>query len=410
MIQLFTPPQRQLQHFIAEPDGIVKTSQCLAPKRLTQHVAGIAATTIHTESEPQILTGNGKPVGRLAKLGHVVGLGPIGKLDILCQIQNGTAAHRLAKVAGGDLRQLMGFIKHIDLSFRYQLAKSGVFHCHIGEEEVMVDHHHLGVHGAATGYHQMTVVVIGAIATEAVFIGAGDVSQDLGILLQPRNIPHVAIVGGGGPGLHLHQIIEHFRLLQMGFAQEPVHPLDAEIVAAPLEQGHRRGIGERACDGREIPIEELLLQVFGAGADHDPFAGLQRRHQIGVSLAGTGPRLHQQATMALDGAGDRLGHLQLGSASFETVDMAGQRAIWLEQGLDGQRGVPRSKRPLCQKCGKSGTDSAPRRRDRSGGRDPACDHSLPPSADHVWLACYKPARAAGSHCCQCWSCAADASC
>lgn len=48
----------------------------------------------------------------------------------------------------------------------------------------------------------------------------------------------------------------------MGFAQETVHPLDAEIVAATLEQGNRRGVGERPCDGREIPIEELLLQIL----------------------------------------------------------------------------------------------------------------------------------------------------
>lgn len=48
----------------------------------------------------------------------------------------------------------------------------------------------------------------------------------------------------------------------MRFAQEPVHPLDAEIVAAPLEQGHRRGVGERAGNGREIPIEELFLQIL----------------------------------------------------------------------------------------------------------------------------------------------------
>lgn len=53
----------------------------------------------------------------------------------------------------------------------------------------MIDHHHLGIHGAAPGHHQMAVVVIGAVATEAVVIGAGDVGEDLGVLLQPGMSP-----------------------------------------------------------------------------------------------------------------------------------------------------------------------------------------------------------------------------
>ncbi|MNO94946.1 hypothetical protein D3C76_865780 [compost metagenome] len=218
----------------------------------------------------------------------------------------------------------------------------------------MIDHHHLGVHGPAPGHHQMAVVVIGAVATEAVVIGAGDVGEDLGVLLQPRNVSHIAVVGGGGPGLHLDQIAEDLGLLQVGFAQEAVHPLDAEIVAAPLEQGHRRGVGERACDGGEVPVEELLLQVLGASAYHHPLAGLQRRHQVGVSLAGAGARLYQQAAATLDGARHRFGHLQLRRTGLEALDVAGQRAIWLEQGLDGQRSVPRKSGHYAKSAAKAG--------------------------------------------------------
>ncbi len=297
MVKLLPSPQRQLQHLVTQAEGIVEAGQRLAPERLAQHIAGVATTAVHPEGEPQVLARDGEPVRRLAKLAHVVGLGPIGKLDILRQILDSAAAHRLAEVVGGDLGQLVRFVKHVDLRFWHQLAKSGVFDRHVGEEEVMVDHHHLGIHGAAASHHQMAIVVIGAIAAEAVFIGAGDVREDLGVFLQSRNVPHVTVVGGGGPGLHLNQIVEHFRFLQVGFAEQPVHPLDAQIVAAPLKESHRRGIGECAGDGRQVSIEELLLQVFGAGADHHPLAGLQRRHQIGVGFAGTCARLHQQATV-----------------------------------------------------------------------------------------------------------------
>ena len=409
MIQLLSTPQRQFKHLVTEPEGIIEAGQCLGPERMAQHVAGIAAPAIHPEGETQVLTGDGEPVRRLAKLPHVMRLGPIGQLNILRQILDGATAHRLAEVVGGDLRQLVRLVEHIHLCFGHQLTKSRVFHRHIGEEEVMIDHHHLGIHGAATGHHQMAVVVIGTISAEAVVVGAGDVGEDLGVLLQSRNIPHIAIVGGGRPGFDLHQIIEDVRLLQMGFAQEPVHPLYAQIVAAPLEQGHWRGVGERACDGREIPVEELLLQVLGSGADHHPLAGFQRWHQIGVGLAGARARLHQQAAATLDGAGDSLGHGQLRGAGNKAIDVAGQRAIWLEQGLDGQRGVPLQKRALCQKRGESGTDNAFRRRDRSDGRGPACDHPLQPLADHAWHR-DRLAGVAGIRRCPYWSCATGVSC
>ena len=77
---------------------------------------------------------------------------------------------------------------------------------------MVVDHHHLGVHGTAPGDDQVTIIVIGAVATQAVVVGAGDVGKDLGVLLQPRDIPHIAVVGGGRPGFDLHEIAQDLGL------------------------------------------------------------------------------------------------------------------------------------------------------------------------------------------------------
>lgn len=107
MIQLLPSPERQFQHFITEPDGIVEAGQRLGPEGLSQQIPGVAAPPLHAEGKAQILTGNGEPVRRLAKLGHVMSLCPVGELDILRQILDGATAHGLAEVVAGDLGQLV---------------------------------------------------------------------------------------------------------------------------------------------------------------------------------------------------------------------------------------------------------------------------------------------------------------
>ena len=54
---------------------------------------------------------------------------------------------------------------------------------------MVVDHHHLGVHGTAPGDDQVTIIVIGAVATQAVVVGAGDMGKDPAFSCSPGISP-----------------------------------------------------------------------------------------------------------------------------------------------------------------------------------------------------------------------------
>ncbi len=72
--------------------------------------------------------------------------GAVGNGDVFRQVQQLAAGERLAKVLTGDIRQLMGFIEDHHFRLGDQLGKAALFDHHIGQKQVMVDHHHVGVH------------------------------------------------------------------------------------------------------------------------------------------------------------------------------------------------------------------------------------------------------------------------
>ena len=73
---------------------------------------------------------------------------------------------------------------------------------------------------------------------------------------------------------------------------------------------------ERLFKKRNILVEELFLQVLGAGRDDDPFARANRRHQICQGLASPGAGFHDEMPLFFERLLDRLRHLQLSPAEF----------------------------------------------------------------------------------------------
>ena len=76
----------------------------------------------------------------------------------------------------------MGFIEDHHIGFGDQFAKTALFDHHIGEEQVMVDHHDVGVHRLFTRLHHETLLILRAVAAKAVIVGAGDQRPRLRIL------------------------------------------------------------------------------------------------------------------------------------------------------------------------------------------------------------------------------------
>ena len=98
-----------------------------------------------------------------------------------------------------------------------------------------------------------------------------------------------------------------------------VQLVQAQVVAAALEDGERRRLAEqrfqRFGDPGQVSVDELALQRDRRGGDDHGAAGGHRvvdgRHQVGQRLPGAGTGLHRDVLVAADGGADGVGHLVL---------------------------------------------------------------------------------------------------
>ena len=108
----------------------------------------------------------------------------------------------------------------------------------------------------------------------------------------------------------------------------------AHIVRAPLEQRHRHRRLQRIAHHRQVFLEQLVLQVLGAGGDDHLAAREQRGHQIGEGLAGAGAGLDHQDRVVAYRLGHRQRHLALLRARTERRDFSGKRALFGKETFD----------------------------------------------------------------------------
>src|SRR3954463_8251742 len=103
--------------------------------------------------------------------------------------------------------------------------------------------------------------------------------------------------------------------------------MEAQVVAASL---HQRG-GKRASEGLlecgQVFVEDLFLEVFGAGRDEHSVAAENSGYQVGERLARAGARLRAGRGAAADDGGYSFGHSALPLAWLVVVHRSGERAI-----------------------------------------------------------------------------------
>ncbi len=78
--------------------------------------------------------------------------------------------------------------------------------------------------------------------------------------------------------------------------------------------------------GRDVALDELVLQGEGGGGDDDATVVQQGRDEVAQGLAGARAGLDEQVLGGPHGPGDRLGHLDLAGALLapQRLDGAGQ--------------------------------------------------------------------------------------
>ena len=136
----------------------------------------------------------------------------------------------------------------------------------------------------------------------------------------------------------LFQAGEHRLLLGV------VDLLAAGVVVAALHVADLQGPREMLLQERDVLEEELLLQVLGAGGDHDALAGEQRGDQVGERLAGAGAGLDDQVALIGERRFHGLRHFHLAGAELVVRMPLGERAVPREElaraggsGLGGHR-------------------------------------------------------------------------
>ena len=289
-----------------------------------------ATALLKAEGQSQLSGGEFQPVGLCKQFRHIARLLVIRHHAVPGQIQQLPATQAQSEEVARHLRQLVGLIQDKTVRQRQQFTEALLFEGHVGAQQMVVDHHQIRLLSPPTRFHQVTLVVVGALLSQTVFGTGGHQRPDGGILRDPRHLGDIAGAGAAGPAANVLQLLTLFSGQAKPFRQGLREPMAAQIIGPALEQGHGNRPGQCLAYQRQIPVKQLILQVLGAGGDDHLAPGQQGRHQIGEGLAGTGAGLAYQHPTLLQNAGDRLRHLELLGALGVAGNMPGEQTVLSE--------------------------------------------------------------------------------
>ena len=201
----------------------------------------------------------------------------------------------------------------------------------VGEEQVVVDDHDVAgvralVHQGEEAAVELLALLAGAKIAARVHFGPGAAR-----FRQLLDLRAVAEFGGLLPGLDHLEIGDFFQAGQHRFAVGIVDLLPAGVVVAALHVADAQRARKMLLQKGNVLEEELLLQVLGAGGDHDALAGEDCGHQVGQRLAGTRAGLHDQMFAVRQRRFHRFGHGQLAGTVFVIRMPLGKRAVPREE-------------------------------------------------------------------------------
>ena len=267
------------------------------------------------------------PVGQAARLLQADGKQVAGKVDGL------RAAQRGAEKLHAGLDQLMGLVEHRRVDARKQFCDAAVAQRHVGEEQVVIDHHHVGGHRLAPCFHDVAGGKPRAVAAQAVLARRRDQRNHRRTLVEAVEFGKVAADGGLGPGFdacqrtHGKAIGQQHRLPWRATLPSLIQAMQAQIAGAPLQQRQSHRHAEGRDQARQVAQEQLILQALGGGADHGSAARQQQRHQVGECLADAGASLGDQRAALVqrrgDGQGKALLHFTFNVAGIGTRQRSG---------------------------------------------------------------------------------------
>ncbi len=305
------------------------------------------APGVDADGQPQVL---GHFFQRLAaglQIEAVAGVGQAFGAGVAGQIENLRGRYGIAEEQRRHFRQLVRLVEDDRVAGRQQLGHAFVAQHDVGEEQVVIDDDQVGRHRLAPRLHDEAVLVVRAILAEAVFTGRRGVVPHRRVFRNFQTFGLVTALRHLGKHRDAAGVCGILAGQEAAVGQRAFEVVGADVIGAPLQQGDLDRRLEGIAHHRQILVEQLVLQGLGAGGDDHLAARLQRRHQIGESLARAGPRLGDENRTAVDGGGDALGHVELLVAHAITADRLRQRAIGGEEFREGgQEETPEKLGPI----------------------------------------------------------------
>ena len=255
----------------------------------------------------------------------------------------------------------MSFIEDYRVAGGKQLGQALVAQHDISEKEVMIDDHNIRRQCLLARLHDKTFLVMWAFGTETIVTRGRYVLPDGSIFRHLAQAALVATFGDIGVAFDELEILDLFAANKAGppFLQRSLQMIMANVIRPAFQQRHGNRRLQRRAHGRNITIEQLVLQGLGAGGDDDFPATQQRGNEVGKCFAGAGAGFRDQDRICRDGFGNRLRHLQLLRARTVPGHCARQRALGRKERIDIGHGQGRKTAAMITQCPAKRTAYAP---------------------------------------------------
>jgi hypothetical protein len=361
-------------------DGVVRIPQQGLQPRFDEQVVGDAQAPGRCSPSraeafgEQPLDLAEEPVGGVAA--GVEGTGQAGVQDVGEAIEGPEdvrAPEVVAARLGGRLLQVVGLVDDEGRVVAEQVPRRGL----VAEQEGMVGHDQLGSgrRPARRDHVARATPPVGTGAAQAVVPGRFDGTPEFafqGAEMQLRPVPGAGQVE---PAKQLELEPDDIEVRAVGAdvatAKVALKTSQADVVAAALQHRPAEGPGEVRLQRGQLPGGELLLEGDGVGGDHGPAATPLdpegERGEVAERLPDPRPRLHEEASAALQALGHGPCHLLLGLPILVTGAL-GERASGPDQAHGGVGQGPGEERLALAAGGVLGAGGGGGRRFRSWTR------------------------------------------
>ena len=153
----------------------------------------------------------------------------------------------------------MRLVEDHRIARRQQLGGAFVAQHHVGEEEMVIDHHQVGGQRLAARRENEAFLVLRAVLSQAIVARRGHQPPHRRVLGDVAAIGFVAGLAGLGETRDTLRVGGVLARDEAPVGQRVFEVIVADVVGAPLEQGDLDRRSQRLANGRDVASEKLVL-------------------------------------------------------------------------------------------------------------------------------------------------------